>query len=984
MTSLGSIKDNNNFLPENCFINKLSTTSQANCSAAFSTRLLKANYTGPMVNVRRSSDNATIDFYGNVNGVLGTIINGKGQNLSNWLNGATGFVTIWYDQSGNTGRNLIQPNTTLQPTISGTTITYDGGKQLYNITNTPLTSGLDTYTYICNFTATNFSTSRTICEISPNPITNNNRSGLMQYFSSYGFVGNYNDAFCINNNTTTNRKCVMMCNHNLNTGNVVINDNATIYSSTTNGGPSNLSVVPNAFCVGTNATGGEFFIGDINEVIIFTSTLTTRQSQLYFIPDAITRKNYSSIPKIQLKGIPKDNLPIPSGWRVGFDSQNFSNLTSGNAVTAVWWSNNFDSNFSENTNITPFNSPIYRTATGTNNLPSISQAPYIEFTRASTHYLNCGSRTFNITSNGGFTAVCYVRFTGTGSNYERVFDFGNGQGVDNILFARSGTSSNIYIDFLNGGTSTVTASSGSIVQNEWTLYAVRYNGSNRFTEIYRNGILVGSGTITNVVPNRTLVNTYVARSNWTGEDPASIDIAGLYMYDRLLTYEQISSISNHLVYSTTRNMPNIIPDYSKIFTVGNVLSRGYLRDQAMFFNGDLNSYIDIQDVPNVPLSYSFWFYCTNVTATSTIVGLTNFTRGGNGIQIDILNGNLSVAAALPSAWTQSTNYAVTVNTWYHLTIVVNLSFQVLIYINGSLYQTLTGTTIPTNRSRFIVGASGDTARGYFGYLYDFRVYDYALRASEVSTIQMRSPLQLTLNSNYLVNVSNWYNDMTLYKTGSYTVVQSGSDPDVQIQLLTSGTTSCSNTYYNKNSIQNNSSFVCSFELWTSSATSDALYFYCGSNTSTTNRGLGIDGSYGVSFQVQPNNNTGINLYNSSGTRVASSGLNNWINNFQWIPVTISYTRGTVNTWVINMNGSDIITYSDPSNATWLTTAGNFWGIGAWCNTSSMDAFIRRVELSFTPNTANTSSNSALISYPRGAMTANTTVLSDGTYIASAS
>jgi hypothetical protein len=406
----------------------------------------------------------------------------------------------------------------------------------------------------------------------------------------------------------------------------------------------------------------------------------------------------------------------------------------------------------------------------------------------------------------------------------------------------------------------------------------------------------------------------------------------------------------------------------------------------MFFNGNRESYIDIQDIPNVPLSYSFWFFCTDVTSGNTIVGLCDINRGVNyGIQIDILNGVLNVYAALPSTWTISTNYSVTVNTWYHLTIVVNLSFQVLIYINGSLYQTLTGTTIPPARSRFIIGSTGDTAnRGYNGYIYDFRVYDYALRANEVSVITMRSPLQLTLNYNYLVNVSNWYTEMTLFKTGSYNVVQSGSDPDVQIQLLSNTVGSCSNTYYNKNSIQNHSSFICSFELWASTATADALYFYCGSNSSTTDRGLGINGSYGVSFQVSNGSPIGVNLYNSSGTLVASSGLNNWLNTFQWNYLTISYTRGTINTWVINMNGSNIITYSDPSNATWLTTAGNFWGIGAWCNTSSMDAFIRRVELSFTPNIANVSSNSALISYPRGSMTANTTVLSDGTYIASAS
>jgi hypothetical protein len=43
----------------------------------------------------------TLDFYANTNGDFGTALNGTGTSLATWLNGATGYITTLYDQSGN-------------------------------------------------------------------------------------------------------------------------------------------------------------------------------------------------------------------------------------------------------------------------------------------------------------------------------------------------------------------------------------------------------------------------------------------------------------------------------------------------------------------------------------------------------------------------------------------------------------------------------------------------------------------------------------------------------------------------------------------------------------------------------------------------------------------------------------------------------------------------------------------------------------------
>lgn len=93
-------------------------------SAIFSLRLLLTAYTGYCIRVRRSSDNAELDI-GFVNGVLDTAT------LLTFCGAGNGYVTIWYDQSGN-GNNSVQATATRQPLIvdSGTLITNNSKPSL--------------------------------------------------------------------------------------------------------------------------------------------------------------------------------------------------------------------------------------------------------------------------------------------------------------------------------------------------------------------------------------------------------------------------------------------------------------------------------------------------------------------------------------------------------------------------------------------------------------------------------------------------------------------------------------------------------------------------------------------------------------------------------------------------------------------------------------------------------------------------------------
>jgi hypothetical protein len=115
-------------------------------SVAFSLRKLRTAYSGNAIRVRRSSDNAEQNI-GFVNNVLDTA------SLLTFCGAGNGFVTTWYDQSGN-ANNAVQTTAFNQPQIvsSGAMITTNGKNSiLFNSTKlmflaSSITVGASSYT----------------------------------------------------------------------------------------------------------------------------------------------------------------------------------------------------------------------------------------------------------------------------------------------------------------------------------------------------------------------------------------------------------------------------------------------------------------------------------------------------------------------------------------------------------------------------------------------------------------------------------------------------------------------------------------------------------------------------------------------------------------------------------------------------------------------------------------------------------------------
>lgn len=107
-------------------------TSSTPAYVAVSMRKLSSTYNGNAIQVRRSSDNATQNI-GFIAGELDVTA------LNTFIGSNNGYVSIWYDQSGN-GRNLSQPNAINQPRIvNGGVLDTENGKPFIRFFKSPTT-----------------------------------------------------------------------------------------------------------------------------------------------------------------------------------------------------------------------------------------------------------------------------------------------------------------------------------------------------------------------------------------------------------------------------------------------------------------------------------------------------------------------------------------------------------------------------------------------------------------------------------------------------------------------------------------------------------------------------------------------------------------------------------------------------------------------------------------------------------------------------
>lgn len=132
-----SLNSNNN--SNTIVVSPVSTPSfnysiSGNLHFLYSLRVLVPGYKGPVVNIRRSSDNTTADFYTDYKQTFFSIAATGGTPFSKWIGPATPYIIKWYDQTGNGNHatNTNNPNTntssnpvpTMPPTLTKTPTGY--------------------------------------------------------------------------------------------------------------------------------------------------------------------------------------------------------------------------------------------------------------------------------------------------------------------------------------------------------------------------------------------------------------------------------------------------------------------------------------------------------------------------------------------------------------------------------------------------------------------------------------------------------------------------------------------------------------------------------------------------------------------------------------------------------------------------------------------------------------------------------------------
>jgi len=236
-----------------------------NAAAAYSLRQLRTAYTGNAIRVRRSSDN-TEQNIGFVNNVLDTA------SLLTFCGAGNGFVTTWYDQSGN-ANNAIQTTAFNQPQIvsSGAMITTNGKNSILFDANklmlltSSVTAGASSYT---SFVGKRVSSGSRLIGLSR--WSTNGYSLYLWSDNNYYYLGKTNSYLSSSSTDTTTNQLLLTGLNNAGTMSMFKNGN-TIASS------SNV-LVYSTILDSIGGASGNFSNSNLQEAIFYNSEQSTNRT----------------------------------------------------------------------------------------------------------------------------------------------------------------------------------------------------------------------------------------------------------------------------------------------------------------------------------------------------------------------------------------------------------------------------------------------------------------------------------------------------------------------------------------------------------------------------------------------------------------------------------------------------------------------------------------------------------------------------------
>ena len=236
-------------------------------AAAYSLRLLDNTYTGDAIVVRRASDNTT-QAIGFVNNELDTT------SLESFCSGTDGFVTTWYDQSGN-ANNATQATASEQPQIvsAGSTI-LENGKPTLSLDHTLLhklvgSNGFD----ISNFS--HFSVAKQTGDSFLFSIQTSNSAGIRQQVNGSTFTSRITTSnISVTSSPTANNQFLLTSLYDGTNGYTYLNNtqSASATLSVSDVSSANMEIGS------ASAVNSSTFGGTIQEMIFYQSNESTNRS----------------------------------------------------------------------------------------------------------------------------------------------------------------------------------------------------------------------------------------------------------------------------------------------------------------------------------------------------------------------------------------------------------------------------------------------------------------------------------------------------------------------------------------------------------------------------------------------------------------------------------------------------------------------------------------------------------------------------------
>jgi hypothetical protein len=166
------------------------------------------------------------------------------------------------------------------------------------------------------------------------------------------------------------------------------------------------------------------------------------------------------------------------------------------------------------------------------------------------------------------------------------------------------------------------------------------------------------------------------------------------------------------------------------------------KNAAYFLNNNLSqtpsNYMLVPNTTNLPITISIWFK-TDSLNNQTPFFLFDSDLTGTGLRVEIFNGSIRVSFALPLPWITvsssnwpNTDTVISINTWYHLCITIDMEFNASVYLNNSLLGSVGGVSSLQDYSAFMLG--GTTGNGFRGLLQFFNVYNRVLTINEITSL----------------------------------------------------------------------------------------------------------------------------------------------------------------------------------------------------------------------------------------------------------